>query len=327
MNSDIYVVVEHLQGQVLDISYVMVAAARELAAETGGNVVALILGHSPQNLAKNLAVDRVLLVDHPQLADFTPDAYQQVLAKLITDESPRAVLFGDTSIGADVAGVLAARLGLPLVSKCQNVGGSDGSLIFTSQICGGKIMAEGKLPETTTLLAMVPGGYKTEMGWGEQAPEVTVTTAPTLEGLPVKLLQYIEPVVSDVDISKEEILVAIGRGIEREDNAELATELAEVLGGVVCASRPVVDQGWLPTTRLVGKSGKSVKSRLYLALGISGAPEHVEGIDSELIIAVNTDPAAPIFDVAHYGAEMDLLDLLPVLIEQLQDAGAGAEVA
>ena len=133
--------------------------------------------------------------------------------------------------------------------------------------------------------------------------------------------QYIEPEAGDVDISKEPILISVGRGVQTEDNIELAEELADALGGVVCASRPVVDQGWLSTTRLVGKSGMQVKPKLYLALGISGAPEHVEAITgSEMIIAINTDPAAPIFDVAQYGAEVDMLDLMETLIEQIEDA-------
>jgi electron transfer flavoprotein alpha subunit len=141
-----------------------------------------------------------------------------------------------------------------------------------------------------------------------------------LGDLRVELTNYIEPEEGDVDIASESILIAVGRGIQTEDNIELADELAELLNGAVCASRPVVDQGWLPTSRLVGKSGKSVKPKLYLAMGISGAPEHVEGIsESETIIAINTDPAAPIFDVAKYGAEIDMLDLMEVMIEQLED--------
>ncbi len=148
--------------------------------------------------------------------------------------------------------------------------------------------------------------------------------APGIEALRVSLRQYIEPEAGDVDISKEPILIAVGRGIQREDNLELAEELAEALGGEVCASRPVVDQGWLPSTRLVGKSGKKVKPRVYLALGISGAPEHAEAItDSDMIIAINTDPLAPIFDVAQYGIEADMFDLLPVLTEKIQEIKSG----
>jgi electron transfer flavoprotein alpha subunit len=134
---------------------------------------------------------------------------------------------------------------------------------------------------------------------------------------------YIEPEAGDVDISTEPILISVGRGIQTEDNIELAEELAEALGGTLCASRPVVDQGWLPTSRLVGKSGLSVKPKLYLAIGISGAPEHIEGItDSEMIIAINTDPTAPIFESANYGAEIDLFDLIEVLTENVEEAKA-----
>jgi electron transfer flavoprotein alpha subunit len=122
-----------------------------------------------------------------------------------------------------------------------------------------------------------------------------------------------------VDIATEPILVAVGRGIQQEANLELAEELASALGGVICGSRPVVDQGWLPTSLLVGKSGKSVKPKVFLAIGISGAPEHVEGMTgSEIIIAINTDSAAPIFDVAKYGANVDLFELVPTLTEKLQ---------
>jgi electron transfer flavoprotein alpha subunit len=221
----------------------------------------------------------------------------------------------------DVASGLSARLGLPLVSQCRGIS-PDGK--FISQICGGKIMAEGNLPGPTALVTVVPGGYKPEEGRSAEPPKVTPATAPALEGLRVTLAQYIEPEAGDVDISKEPILISVGRGIQTEDNIELAEELAEALGGVVCSSRPVVDQGWLPTSRMVGKSGQTVKPKLYLALGISGAPEHVESItDSELIIAVNTDPAAPIFDVAQYGAEIDMLDLIEVLTEQVEEVKGG----
>jgi electron transfer flavoprotein alpha subunit len=318
MNQDIYVVVEHLRGQVADISYVMLAAARVLAQGTGGDVVAVLLGHDAQGLAGDLAADRVLYVDHPALTDFTSDAYQKVLAGLIDENKPRAVLFGHTSIGTDVASVLSARLGLPLVSQCRSFS-ADGK--YVSQICGGKIMAEGDLPDPTALVTMVPGGFKPEEGQSTEAPEVTEVAAPALEGLRVTLAQYVEPEAGDVDISQEPILISVGRGIQNQDNLELAEELAEALSGVVSSSRPIVDQGWLPTSRMVGKSGHKVKPKLYLAMGISGAPEHVEAITgSELIIAINTDPAAPIFGVAQYGAEVDMLDLIEVLTEQVRQA-------
>jgi len=166
---------------------------------------------------------------------------------------------------------------------------------------------------------MLAGGYKAEAG--KQPPVVETVAAPALDALRISIKQYIEPDTSDVDISKEPMLVSVGRGVQNKDNIELANELAEALGGQVCASRPVVDQGWMPTTRLVGKSGKRVKPKVYLALGISGAPEHVEGMgDSDVIVAVNTDPNAPIFNIAKYGTTIDMFELLPVLTEKVRQS-------
>ncbi len=321
MNQDIYVVIEHLRGQVAEISYSMLAAAHALAAATGGKVIGILLGYQSAELADTLGADEVWYIDDPALADFNSDGYQRVLVELVTAAAPRAVLFGDTSIGADVAGWLASRLTLPLVSNCRSVRAEDGALMFVSQTCGGKVMAEGRLPEPQVLVTMVPGGFKPEAGRAGGRPAVSRPQAPPLDGLRVHVTDFVEPASGDVDISKEEILVAIGRGIQSRDNVEMAEELAKALGGVVCGSRPVVDQGWLPATRLVGKSGKTVKPRLYLALGISGAPEHVQAMaDSQLIVAINSDRTAPIFDIARYGARLDILDLMPELSSEIEKA-------
>jgi len=278
--------------------------------------VAVLLGHNASELANNFAADRVLYGDDPALAEFSSDAYQNALEGLIGQEQPKAVFFGSTTIGTDVAAVLSARLDIPMVSSCLNI--SEAGKIV-SQICGGKIMTESDLAGATTIITMIPGGYKPEQGQGGP-PEITDVSV-TVGDMNVKLKDYIEPEVADVDITTQEVLIAIGRGIQSEDNIELAEELAELLGGAVCSSRPVVDQGWLETSRMVGKSGMSVKPKLYLALGISGAPELAEGMaDTDTIIAVNIDPGAPIFDIAKYGAEVDLFDLVDYLIEAVEDA-------
>jgi electron transfer flavoprotein alpha subunit len=324
MNGDIFVLIEHLRGKVSELSYIMLATARTFTQETGGSLVAVLLGHEAQSLANDLAADRIIYIDHPALVEFTPDAYQLALAELFRSETPRAILIGDTSVGAEVAGVLSVRLAWPLVSHCRAIHLKDGTPTFVSQICGGKLMAEGDLPGPTTLVTMVPGDFRAEEGKSDKPAQITTFPAPNLDELRVTLKQYIEPDIGDVDISSEPILIAVGRGIQQEMNLEYAEELAQAMSGVVCASRPVVDQGWLPTNRLVGKSGKSVKPKIYLAFGISGAPEHVEGITaSEMIIAINTDPSAPIFDVAKYGVEVDALDLMPVLAEKIQELKSG----
>ena len=322
MNQDIFVLIEHLQGKVTDISYLLLAQARLVAAVTGGKVKALLLGFGASDLARDLAADEVLYYAHPALAGFTAEAYLKVLARLLAENPPRLLLVGDTSIGSDTAGGLSRRLGLPLVSQCLSIQPEGNSLKFTSQTCGGKIVVEGILPDqTTSLVAMLPGGVKAEAGKSSQAPGITEMPEPTLDGLRVTVKQLIEPSGEDVDISKEPLLVSVGRGIQQKENIELAEELAQAMGAVVTGSRPIVDQGWLATTRLVGKSGKAVKPKLYLALGISGAPEHVEAVTgSDMIVAINTDPTAPIFNLAKFGSTVDVLDLLPVLTEKILQA-------
>lgn len=318
MEKDIFVLIEHLRGEIADISYVLLAAGQEIAAKYGGAVVALMLGGDAASLSTTLAADRVLAIDHPLLADFNPDIYLQVLAHVLEEQQPRLTILGDTSMGAELAGGLSMTLGYPLVSSCLALWSEGEVLHYRSQTCGGKIQAEGELPGPCALAAMIPGAYRTEQGMAEKPPQVVSMEAPALEEPRMTLKEYIEPDISDVDISKENILVAVGRGIGNEDNLEVANELVKALGGTLCASRPVVDQGWLPTTRLVGKSGKRVKPKLYITLGISGAPEHTEAIrESEMILAVNTDPAAPIFNIARYGTTLDLFDLVPELTKRI----------
>ena len=318
MTQDIFLLIEHIQGQVSDISYIMAAAARELAQHEGGSVIGILFGSSAEGLKDSLAVDKVIYCDHPALAEFTSDAYQRTLISLLEDYSPRAILFGNTTLGADVSSSLAAHLKFPIINSCLKISDS-GSII--SQICGGKIMVDTQLADVTTLISVNPGGYKPEEGQSSSSPETITFSPPDLENLKVQLTQYIEPEAGDVDISQEKILIAIGRGIQTEDNIELADELAKLLGGAVCASRPVIDQGWLSSSRLVGRAGKKVKPDLYLCLGISGATEHIEAItDSKTIIAVNSDPDAPIFDIAQYGIEVDLFDFIDPLLEQIENA-------
>ena len=320
MSNDVFVVIEHLRGKVSDISFVMLAAAREIIKATGGEVLAVLLGADVENLAANFAADRVLYLNAPELADFTSEGYQQAITALFQEMNPRLVLFGHTSIGMDVASLLSVSLELPLVSSCLMISSEDGILKYTSQLYGGKIVAEGRLSEPSTIITMVPGEYNPEDGQSSTAAEMIAVDLPQFEGLRISVKDYIEPEAGDVDISTESLLISVGRGIQSEDNIEIAEELAEALGGVVSASRPVVDQGWLPTSRLVGKSGYQVKPKVYLALGISGAPEHTESITgSEVIIAINTDPAAPIFNIAKYGVVEDIFDLVPVLTEKIEE--------
>jgi electron transfer flavoprotein alpha subunit len=316
-----YVLIEHLEGTVKDISYMMLAAAHELTSGADGEVVGILLGHDAKDLCQNLNADRVIYCDHPRLAHFTPDAYRVTLQALLGDTPPRVLIMGETSMGADVAGGLSADMGIPLISLCRSLQAQGDQLSFVSQICGGKILAEGEIPGPTALITMVPGQYKVEAGQSDTAPPVEEFPAPDLDALRIQHLDFIQPEVGDVDITREPVLIAVGRGIQQEMNLEYAQELAEALGAEICGSRPVIDQGWLETSRLVGKSGKHVSPKVYLSMGISGAPEHLEGIgDADMFIAINTDPQAPIFDAADYGAAADLFELVPALTEKVKQA-------
>lgn len=318
MSHDVVVLIEHNQDQVSEISYIMLAAGRQLATSKNSQLVAILLGDKVENLASNISADKLIYVDHPAFKVFNQNAYLITLSEIIRSQEPEVFLLGNTTIGSDLAGAISINLGLDLSSSCKYFT-PDNKIV--SQICGGKIMVESEFSSNSNIITMIPGGYKPELGQSDKPIVIEKISAPPLENLHVKNINIIQPESSDIDISKEPILVSIGRGIQTQDNVELAENLANALGGVVCASRPVVDQGWLPTTRLVGKSGKHVKPKVYIAIGISGAPEHVEAITgSETIIAINTDPKAPIFDIATYGTETDLFDLMEILVEKIEVA-------
>lgn len=317
MGNDIFVLVEHTQGTVDDSTHELLGKAKELAGQSGGRAVACLLHSGAKSAAEGLAADAVLSVEHPVLEHFLPEAYVKAMAALLAEHEPRATLIANTTVGMDVAGGLSARAKVPLVAYCTEISLDGEELVATSQVFGGKLNAEVAV-DGAGICSVVAGSFEPATGGSPGVEDVAVSG---LDDLATTFLERIEPEVSDVDVTAEEILVSVGRGIGGEENIELAQELADALGGVVSASRPVTDSGWLPKTRQVGKSGQKVKPKLYIAVGISGAPEHLEGIgDAELIIAINTDEHAPIFEVAHYGTTTDLFDVLPALTEQVEAA-------
>lgn len=319
MTNDIFILAEHLNGKLADIAFEMTGKARQLATTWGGKVVTVLLGHGARALAETIGADAVLYVDDPALADFNPEAYGRVLAALVKERAPRLVMLGNTSMGMDLAAGLSVVSGLPLIAYVNGLAVEDGVLVATSQIYGGKIQAEAMPDGEACIVSCLAGAFPADAGRGS-APVEQIPCPVALGDLKVKFVKLIEPQGGDVDITQQSLLVSIGRGIGGQENIELAQALAEALGCAVSASRPITDAGWLPKTRQVGKSGLTVKPKLYLALGISGAPEHLEGMrGAETIIAVNTDPKAPIFDVAHYGATCDVLDLLPALTEKVKE--------
>lgn len=312
MSDQIFVIVEHFKGKIDDVTFEMLGKAKSLDGET----VAVLLGHNNREMAGQLgAADKVIYSDDPQLAEFNPEAYSKTVSALVETHDPKMVLVGSTSMGMDIAAGVSVDRDMPLVAYASDM--PDANTVV-SQLYGGKVNVETKVDGGRCVVSVIPGSFPADAGKADGAPQVEDAAAPDLSGLNIRFRKLIEPEGGDVDITAQEILVSVGRGIQNEDNLPMAEELASKLGGAVSCSRPIVDSKWLGKTRQVGKSGLKVKPKLYLALGISGAPEHIEGMkDAELIIAINTDPKAPIFDYAHYGAVGDLFDIIPALNEKL----------
>ncbi len=318
----IVVIAEHLRGELVDITLEMLACGRRLADAAGCGLDCLILTDRSETFkGLPMAADGVTIVTDSGLAEFNPDTYMAVLHPLLTEAAPRLVLVGNTSTGMDLASPLSMTLEAQIVGSCTALDLEMEAFVATSQLYGGKIIATSEFTTKRGVALLMAGNYPREEGMRDQMPDVQVREAPApLETPRVVFRKFIEPEGEDVDLTKCPTLVAAGRGVEDEDTLEELNELAELLGGAVCATRPIVDQEMLPRSRQVGRSGVMVKPRFFLALGISGAPEHVEGMkDSDLIVAINTDETAPVFDVAHYGAVMDLEDLVPELIDKLQE--------
>ncbi len=320
MAGNVWVLVEHWRGQVSEITYEVLALGHEVADTLGVKLEAVLLGHGSRGLAESLGrADCVLSVDHPTLAEPLHEPYSEALAQMAGARRPRLILVPLTNVTLSVGTFVAARFDSPGVNFCKDVQVSNGQILARSTMYGGKMEATVAVSQDPAVLGVWPGARPADKGKAAGAPPVEDVVVDLPDATRVRFRRYIEPESGDVDISQQEVLVAVGRGIQSKDNLELAEELAQALGGAVCGSRPVIDQGWLPLSRQVGKSGVIVKSKLYIAAGISGAPEHVEGIrNAGLIVAINTDAQAPIFNVAHYGVVADALDFLPALTETVR---------
>lgn len=317
MSSDVLVVVEHLDGTIADTTFELLGKARELASAGGGQAVVALLG--APDLAGHLGgADRIVTVDHPALASYTAEAWEAALAPVLAAVDPRLVLLSTATTGLDLAGALSVTTGMPLVSYVVDLALDGDTIVATAQIYGGKLLAEVAVEGGRAVCAAIAGSFPAAAGHGEGATVESMDPPSGVGDLRTTFLELLAPEAGDVDITAADVLVSVGRGVGSEDDVELLQELADAIGAPLAASRPVTDQGWLPKTRQVGKSGLKVSPRVYLAFGISGAPEHLEGMrDAELIIACNTDEQAPIFDVAHYGTTVDLFDLVPALSEKL----------
>ena len=314
---EIFVLAEHRRGHVRDITYEMLTKGRKLAEKTNADLTAVLLGHNVKDNAKTLSehAERVLFVEDAKLENFNSEAYQKVLSHLIKERKPLLTLIGHTSFGVDLAPSLVTALDLPLATDCIDIEFENETLVVTRQMYGGKVNVKATVRKSESYITTVrPATFEAKKETAKNG-EIIEIQSPLSEEITEKcFVEYVEPPPGGVDITAADVLISIGRGIKDANNMPIIEELAKALGGVLACSRPIVDKGWLPSNRQVGASGKTVKPKLYIALGISGAFQHVLGMkNSDLIIAVNKDLKAPIFSFADYGVVDDLFKIVPQL--------------
>ena len=318
--AEVFVLVEHRQGKIRDITYEMLVAGERLASQQGASSTAVLLGHNVKNFAEELAAkaSKVLVVEDVQLEHFNSILYQKVLSSLITKYQPPLTLMGHSAFGMDLAPSLSVEIGFPLVTDCISLSFEESRLKAVRSIYGGKVNANVSLKESKGYIATIRPGVFSPRTPGEKKGGIVMEPSPFKGTIDLKkFIEYIEAPITGEDITQAEIIVSVGQGIGGPEHIPMIEEVAKNLGGVIACSRPVVDRNWLPKDRQVGISGKTVKPKVYIAIGISGAFQHITAMQgSETIIAINKDPRAPIFGVADYGIVDDFQNVIPILREK-----------
>ncbi|WAC06284.1 MAG: electron transfer flavoprotein subunit alpha/FixB family protein [Thermodesulfobacteriota bacterium] len=320
--SGIWVLIEHRRGEIREISYEMLGKGRMVAEKLKQELSAVILASDAKAYVDKIKkyASRILTIEDKQLEHYNALSYQAVLSALAREKAPTLLLMGHTSYGMDLAPRLSAALKWPLATDSVEVEVSEGNIEAIRKMYSDKVNARiGFRGAKNCLVSVRPGSFPAEIDAAYEGEVISVTSSLTTEIQARKFIEFVEAATGAVDITQADILVSVGRGIGDAENIPLAEALAQALGATLSCSRPVVDKKWLPKERQVGTSGKTVKPKVYIALGISGAFQHVAGMkNSGAIIAVNKDPKAPIFNVAQYGIVDDLLKVLPVLTEKVK---------
>jgi electron transfer flavoprotein alpha subunit len=321
MSQGTLVFIEHRDGVLNKTSLEAIAAAQSLASELQQTVSAVILGSDVAGLAQDIAsydLAKVITARNAALASYTPDGYTAAMESVVRKLDPQLVVMPHTYLVRDYAPKLAARFGKSLISDCIRAQVAGNTITFTRRIFLGKldadVVSDGAAPVFATFQS---GAFRPDQAKkGSAAVEEMLVEVGEIRMTPEAPFQEVKQAV---DLSKADIIVAVGRGIKSKDNLALAEKLAEVLGGDLAASRPICDAEWLPIDRQIGSSGQTVAPKLYVALGISGAIQHLVGMkNSGTIVAINKDPEAPIFDIADYGIVGDLFEAVPVLTEEIR---------
>ncbi len=330
MADTILVVVEQREGKLNRVSWETITAGQAVAAATGWALEAAVVGTGVGSIASEVAgkkVAKVYNIESPKLEPYTPDAFAVALKQVLSSVQPKLVLMPHTYQVRDFVPKLATAMGRTVISDCIGFKYEGGKLVFTRQMFQGKLAADvsftGDAPWFATFQNGAFRGDKAEAG-AAAAPVETVTVEIGDGVIRNRPQEVFKEAKQAVDLTQAEVIVAVGRGIKEQKNIEIAKNLADALGGDLAASRPICDSGWLPMDRQIGSSGQTVAPKLYLALGISGAIQHIVGMKgSRAIIAVNKDSEAPIFEIADYAVVGNLFDIVPPLIEEVKKAKAG----
>jgi electron transfer flavoprotein alpha subunit len=323
--SGVLVVMEQQGGVWHRMSFETLAAGQQLAKELGVPVFAAVVGHSVEGLANELAkkdLAKVHAVDHDLLNAYTPDGFTAVLQQLIQAHGPSYVLFPHTYQVRDFAPKLAARFNTTLISDIISYRVDSGAAVFARQLFQGKLNADIRPTGSGPVFASVQAGaFRAENVQAGSAPVESFSPQLDAAQIRTKPEAPFREAARAVDLTTAEIIVSVGRGIKEKDNIHLVEELAQALGAELAASRPICDNGWLPMERQVGSSGQTVSPKVYMAVGISGAIQHLVGMKgAKTIVAINKDANAPIFEVADYGIVGDLFEVVPALVEAVKKA-------
>ena len=335
----VYVFAQQVDGEVSGIAYELLGKAKDLAKDLNAEVTAVLLGYGVKGLADSLAeygADKVIVVDDKELEVYRTEPYAHALASVINEYKPEIMLVGATAIGRDLGPRVSARVATGLTADCTVLEIGDftdnmtketipNQLLMTRPAFGGNTIATIACPYNRPQMATVRAGVmqKIDPIKGAKAEVIEYNPGFTPDNKYVEILDVVKSVADTVDIADAKILVSGGRGVGSAENFKLLDDLAEALGGTVSCSRAVVDAGWKSKDLQVGQTGKTVRPHVYFAIGISGAIQHLAGMEeSDIIIAINKDETAPIFDVADYGIVGDLNKILPALTEKIKEAKA-----
>ena len=339
----VFVFAQQVDNVISNIAYELIGKGKELAKDLGVEVTAVLVGSDVKGLADQLAeygADKVIVVDDPELKEYRTEPYTHAIASVIEEFKPEIFLIGATAIGRDLGPRVCARIHTGLTADCTKLDIGDfpmnpvpgretkhNQLLMTRPAFGGNTIATIACPDFRPQMATVRPGVmqKAPKEAGKKAVVTEFNPGFTKNNKYVDILEVVKAVSNTVDIMDAKILVSGGRGVGSPENFKILDDLAEAIGGTVSCSRAVVDAGWKPKDLQVGQTGKTVRPNVYFAIGISGAIQHLAGMEeSDIIVAINKDESAPIFDVADYGIVGDLNKIVPMLTEKIKEAKAAA---